>query len=149
MKPEETVDYNVRLAWKAIAKMYNEQAAKQNNTMAEGFVLLNIDSVKGTPSTSLGPKMAMEPHSLSRTLKNMEGKGLIYRKSNPADGRSVLICLTDEGAEKRKQSKEAVIQFNNTIREKIPPRKLAAFFEVTNTVNKLISENKIYREQKV
>ncbi len=149
MKPEETIDYNVRLAWKAIAKMYNEQAARQNNTMAEGFVLLSIDSTEGTPSTSLGPKMAMEPHSLSRTLKNMEGKGLIYRKSNPADGRSVLICLTEEGAEKRKLSREAVLQFNTVMREKIPPRKLAAFFEVTEMVNKLISENKIYTEQEV
>lgn len=149
MKPEETIDYNIRLAWKAISKMYNEKASEQNNTMAEGFVLLSIDPTEGTPSTSLGPKMAMEPHSLSRTLKNMENKGLITRKANPADGRSVLICLTDEGAKKRVQSRDAVIQFNTVVREKIPARKLAAFIEVTQMVNKLISENKIYTEQQV
>ena len=45
--------------------------------MATGFALLSIDPEKGTPSTSLGPKMGMEATSLSRTLKTMEEKGLI------------------------------------------------------------------------
>ena len=39
-----------------------------------------IDPKKGTPSTSLGPKMGMEATSLSRTLKTMEIKNLITRK---------------------------------------------------------------------
>ena len=68
--------------------MYNEEASKYGATMAIAFTLLNIDK-DGTPSTALGPKMGMEATSLSRTLKNMEEKGLIIRKPNPNDGRSV------------------------------------------------------------
>ena len=81
--------------------MYNEEAAKYGATMATGFVLLSIDKEKGTPSTTLGPKMGMEATSLTRTLKSMEEKGLIYRKPNPEDGRGVLIFLTEFGKEKR------------------------------------------------
>src|SRR5699024_4680000 len=88
---EKTIDYILRAIWMNISKMYNEEAGKKGSTMATGFALINIDPENGTPSTSLGPKMGMETTSLSRTLKSMENKGLIERKPNPEDGRSVLI----------------------------------------------------------
>ena len=89
----------------AVSKMYNEEAGKMDSTMATGFALISIDPDEDTPSTSLGPKMGMEATSLSRTLKNMEERGLIERKPNPADGRSVLIHLTPFGKEMREFSK--------------------------------------------
>ena len=63
-----------------IAKMYNEEASKYDSTMAVAFLLLQIDKEKGTTSTALGPKMGMEPTSLSRLLKRMETNGLMYRE---------------------------------------------------------------------
>ena len=94
-KKDITIDHALRATWQAITKMYNEQAAQLDSTMATGFALLSIDPEEGTPSTALGPKMGMEATSLSRTLKSMEERGLIERKPNPADGRGVLIFLTD------------------------------------------------------
>ena len=69
---ELTIDHLLRSTWMAVAKMYNEEASKKNSSMAVGFALLSIDPLKGTPSTSLGPKMGMEATSLSRTIKSME-----------------------------------------------------------------------------
>lgn len=146
MKPEETIDFHIKKTWQGIAKMYNEEAAKYGATMATGYVLLNIDVEHGTPSTSLGPKMGMEATSLSRILKSMEEKGLICRRPNPADGRSVLICLTDFGKEKRKDARRAVVKFNEAVFAKIPEQKLTNFFEVIDTINELISNRKIYSE---
>ncbi|MEQ9262284.1 MAG: MarR family transcriptional regulator [Owenweeksia sp.] len=124
--------------------MYNELAAGYGTTMATGYVLLNVDMEEGTPSTSLGPKMGMEATSLSRILKTMEEKDLIYRQRNPADGRSVLIFLTAFGKEKREDAKKAVIEFNRAIFSNIPEQKLDIFFEVIKKVNELISNRKIY-----
>ena len=59
--------------------------------MSVGMVLLNIDKENGTPSTQLGPKMGMEPTSLSRTIKNMQDVGLIIRKADDRDGRNLLF----------------------------------------------------------
>ena len=92
---DKTIDYILRATWQAVSRMYNEEASKYGATMATGFVLLSIDKEKGTPSTTLGPKMGMEASSLTRTLKSMEDKGLIIRKKNPLDGRGVIIYLTD------------------------------------------------------
>lgn len=77
---EKTIDYILRTTWLAVNKMYNEEASQFGTTMSTGFALLSIDPEKGTPSTSLGPKMGMEATSLSRTLKTMEEKGLIIRQ---------------------------------------------------------------------
>jgi len=88
---DKTIDYLLRTTWLAVNKMYKEEAAKFDTTMATGFTLVSIDPENGTPSTSLGPIMGMEATSLSRILKKMEALGLIERKPNPEDGRGVLI----------------------------------------------------------
>lgn len=139
-----TIDYALRATWQAVARMYNEEAKNFETTMAVGFTLLSIDPKTGTPSTALGPKMGMEATSLSRILKSMEEKGLIKRKPNPNDGRGVLIHLTDFGLEKRVDSKNVVLRFNEVVRENIADEKLKAFFEVTTTINKLIADKEIY-----
>ena len=115
--------------------MYNREASKFNSTMAKGFALLNIEA-KGTPSSSLGPKLGMESTSLSRLLKSMEEKKLIYRIANPEDGRSVLIFLTKFGKEKRDDSRTVVLNFNKIIEKQLSDVQLKHFFEVTDCVMK-------------
>ena len=142
----KTIDYVLRATWQAISRMYNEEAVKYGATMATGFALLSIDKEKGTPSTALGPKMGIEPTSLTRTLKSMEEKGLIIKKKNPNDGRGVLIYLTDYGKEKRALSKSTVIQFNESIKKHISDEKWENFIEVAETINKLIQDKEIFNQ---
>lgn len=143
---EKTIDYVLRATWISIAKMYNEEASKEGSTMATGFALLSIDPEEGTPSTSLGPKMGMEATSLSRTLKTMEEKGLIIRRKNPVDGRSVLIYLTDYGKEMRDYSKKVVLTFDEAVKREIPEDDLNTFTEVAYKIMELIASKKIYNE---
>lgn len=144
---DKTIDYILRATWQAVARMYNEEASKYGATMATGFALLSIDREEGTPSTTLGPRMGMEATSLTRTLKSMEDKGLITRRPNPNDGRGVLIYLTDFGKEKRELSKNTVLKFNDIIKESISEEKLKHFMEVSEIINELISEKKIFPEK--
>tara|TARA_R110002012_G_scaffold319389_3_gene539799 strand:- start:4754 stop:5209 length:456 start_codon:yes stop_codon:yes gene_type:complete len=144
---DKTIDYIFRTTWLAINKMYNEEAAKFETSMSTGFALLSIDPEKGTASTSLGPKMGMEATSLSRTLKIMEEKGLIERKPNPEDGRGVIIHLTEFGREKRAYSKEKVLTFNEAIRKNVSAEKLESFYEVSDVINNMISNKKIYNQK--
>jgi MarR family transcriptional regulator, organic hydroperoxide resistance regulator len=147
MEKEKTIDHALRATWQAVSKIYNEQAAKHKSTMAVAMVLLNIDFEQGTPSTALGPSMGMEATSLSRILKNMEDKGLIYREKNPEDGRSVFIKLTEFGKEKREISKLSVFRFNQTIKNNISEDKINHFFEVTDLINQLINQKAIFNNE--
>lgn len=143
---EKTIDYVLRATWMAVSKMYNEEAGKAGSTMATGFALLSIDPETGTPSTSLGPKMGMEATSLSRILKSMEEKGLIIRKKNPKDGRSVLLHLTEFGKEMREYSKGVVLRFDEAVKEAVPEEDLKTFISVANTIMELIGNKKIYNK---
>jgi DNA-binding MarR family transcriptional regulator len=140
-----TIDALYRAAWQAIAKMYNEEAAKYDTSMATGLALLSIDPVHGTPSTAIAPKMGMEATSLSRTLKTLENKGLIVREPNPDDGRSVLLKLTTAGLDKRDLSKSFVVKFNEQVTQNIDAKKLEAFREVSESIIELIQSKNIYK----
>lgn len=143
---EKTIDHALRATWQGVAKLYNEEALKYGATMAVAFALLNIDK-EGTPSTALGPRMGIEPTSLSRTLKSMEAKGLIIRERNPKDGRSVLVFLTEYGKEMRDISKEKVIAFNEAINEQIDPEKIQHYHEVTDKILELIQQRNIFNNK--
>ncbi len=143
-----TIDQYLRSTWLTVQKMYNEQASKFNSTMVMGFTLLSIDPKSGTPSTSLGPKMGIEPTSLSRTLKNLEERGLIIRKPNPEDGRSVLIILTDEGLQMRNVSKEVVLKFYEVIQQKISQEEMNVFFNVLQKINAIASDKRTFDKKK-
>jgi DNA-binding MarR family transcriptional regulator len=143
---DKTIDYILRTTWLTVSKMYNEEALKFDSTMATGLTLLSIDQEKGTPSTALGPIMGMEATSLSRILKTMEKRGLIERRANPDDGRSVLIHLTDFGREKRRYSKEKVLTFNEAIKNNVSEEKLKNFYEVAELINEMVSNKKIYNK---
>jgi len=147
MDKADSIDHALRATWLAVAKTYNEQASKHAITMAVAMALLYIDYENGTQSTSLGPSMGIEATSLSRILKNMEERGFIYRERNKEDGRSVLIKLTKLGIEKRDFSKTKVSQFNKTVRENISKEKIKHFFEVTETVNRLINQKAIFKNE--
>ena len=139
MNKEQLFEFHVRNNWFKISRYYNQMAAKYNMSFSWGFILLNVEK-EGTPSTSLGPKMGMEPTSLSRTLKNMEEKGLIYRESDKIDKRKSLVFLTDDGVEKRKIAKQVVLEFNEELYKKLPKTKVKAFFEVMVKVDEYLND---------
>lgn len=147
MKAKETVDFNIKTAWHAIFRMYNNEASKHDITTSMGYVLINIDEHMGTPATKIGPMIGMEVHSLSRMIKSMEERGFIERRSDKDDGRVARIFLTDLGVQKRDISKKTIKKFNHAVQEIVPQEKLDTFFEVINNINNLIEENHIFRDQ--
>lgn len=149
MKREETIDYHLKAAWHAIARMYNQQAMNYNGTMSIGYALLNIPSEEGAPAMKIGPLMGLEPRSLTRLLNSMEEKKLIYREVDKNDKRSVKVYLTKEGKKMKEKSRETVLRFNEAVREEVPADKLEVFFEVVQTINQIIEKNNIYEKATV
>jgi DNA-binding MarR family transcriptional regulator len=143
IKAKDTVCYNIKFAWHAISRMYNEKAENYGGTSSIGFVLLNIDSEKGTPSTQIGPKLGMEATSLSRMLKTLEEKKLIYRVPQENDKRVVKIFLTEEGKKKKAIAKKVVKDFNLKVFEKVSPEKLKIFYEVIDAIIKTVEEEEL------
>ncbi len=145
MNKEQLFEFHIRNNWFKISRYYNQIAAEHKMSFSWGFILLNVER-EGTPSTSLGPKMGMEPTSLSRTLKNMEDKGLIYRKQDDFDKRKSLVYLTDEGVESRRVARNVVLKFNEQLYKQLPKTKVRAFFDVMERLDGIL--NGLLEEQK-
>jgi len=139
MNKEELFDFHIRNNWFKTSRYYNQIGKTYDMSFSWGFIFLNIEK-EGTPSTSLGPKMGMEPTSLSRTLKNMEDRGYIVRKSDNIDKRKSLVYLTDKGIDARKQAKEIVLNFNDKLYKSIPKTKVKSFFETMTKIDNILTE---------
>ncbi len=146
MKKEQTIDYNIKAAWHAIMRMYNQYGSDFDITASTGFVLLNIDSEEGTPATKIAPALGMEARSLTRMLKSLEEKGWVYRQQDPQDGRSIRIFLTDIGKEKRELSRRAVREFNFQVAKKIPEKEMIIFFKVLSEISNTIDSNIVFEK---
>ena len=138
----ENVDLMLKSVWLAVSKMYSEQASLHNSTAVQALTLLKIDPKEGTRSTNLGPKMAIEPTSLTRIIKLLEDNGYIYKEKTTTDKREVIIKLTDKGLKSRNLSKEVVVNFNQKVVERIDPEKFQIFKEVMSEVMKIANEMK-------
>ncbi len=112
--------------------------------MSIGFALLNIHTEEGTPATKIAPLMGLEARSLTRLLKSMEEKGLIYRETDKNDKRSVRIRLTKEGKKNKEKARNTVLRFNEVVRGQISNEQLDVFFSVLSTINQIIERNSIY-----
>jgi DNA-binding MarR family transcriptional regulator len=144
MKQKKTVCSSIKTSWHAIARLYNEQAAKHGLTASIGYVLLNLDIEHGTPATKIGPLIGTESRSLTRLLKSLEENGLIYKAQDQKDKRLIKIFLTEKGIAKREIARQVVKKFNNLLHELIPQEKLKAFFEVMDKINEVIEQKNIY-----
>ena len=133
------IDGRIRHAWHRIYRLYNQRANAHGLTISTGFILMHIDK-EGTPSTTLGPSMGMEPTSLSRTLRSMEDQGWIKRLISDVDKRKVLIFLTPEGLLKRNLVRDFLLEFNGKLIEKIQKKDLAGFFNTMNILDHFIDE---------
>lgn len=142
MAKKETTCSRIKQSWLAISRMYNNEAVKHELTTTTGFILLNIDSKEGTPSTQIGPLLGMEATSLTRTMNQLEERGIVKRKKDKSDARIVRMVLTEKGKKKKEVSKKTVKDFNKVIAEKYSIEELSKFHEMLEDITSIAIETK-------
>ena len=125
----------IRSSWIEIFKFYNEQTSKEIGTLSTAFVLMTINEKFGTQVTKIAPRMGMEPNSLSRLLKSLEEKELVFK-------RKVYICLTENGLKLRNIAAERLFSLEKSIKDKISTTDLSAFYKVTDAISDVIEIEK-------
>ncbi|WP_411273661.1 MarR family winged helix-turn-helix transcriptional regulator [Daejeonella sp.] len=141
MKPEETVDYFLKIVWQTVANKYNQIAAEYGITQALGYMLINIHE-EGTTVSQIAVLSGVKSTSLSRMLNNMQELGLIYRETDTADKRSVKIFLTPFGVEKRQIAKDVVRKFNEFLNSHISDKERLQLIKSLNKINQLTFDYK-------
>jgi DNA-binding MarR family transcriptional regulator len=132
----------IRSSWIEIFKFYNEQNSKEIGTLSTAFVLMTINEKFGTQVTKIAPRMGMEPNSLSRLLKSLEKKELIFKRKDTKDKRKVYICLTENGLKLRNIAAERLFHLEKSIKDKISTTDLSAFYKVNDAISDVIEIEK-------
>lgn len=141
MKLTETIDFHIKGTWHSLTKMYNRIASQHDTSQTVAYILVHVDK-DGTPATIIAQRLGMEATSLSRVIKNMEERKLIFKEVDGKDKRVMKILLTEEGVKKRKLVKKILIDFNKKVLNTIPKKDLKVFFKVISTINELANGEK-------
>lgn len=141
MEKKKTLCYHVKASWHTIARMYNSYALEYGSTISVAYVLLNLDTEIGVPSTQIAPSLGMEARSLTRVLKTLEEKKWIVKQTDKNDKRQVNIFLTEEGKLQKKEAKKIVKSFNELIHQEVSDEEIQTFLKVLTTINKIAENN--------
>ena len=67
--------------------------------------------------------------TISKTIKQLEDKGIIEHEVNPENRRQNKISLTEKGSEIAEKVKYTEINWEKKVIEEIPPEELGNFFD--------------------
>jgi DNA-binding MarR family transcriptional regulator len=80
-----------------IGQLVRRLRAEHRFSLSQGAVLGRLDR-EGTMSIGdLAVAERVRPQSMTQTVSDLEGEGLIERRADPGDGRRTLVALTDQG----------------------------------------------------
>ena len=97
MKVQDCIFFNIAKANQAAMRFWSKHIARLNLTAVQGMTLGFLYEEDGVTSRSLGDRTVLDSATLTGVLDRLEALGLIERRPNPADGRAILVLLTDEG----------------------------------------------------
>ncbi|WP_218024355.1 MarR family winged helix-turn-helix transcriptional regulator [Nocardia lijiangensis] len=78
-------------------------------------VLLELDAPQRLRMSDLGERVVLSRTRVSRLVTELETQGLVRRESNPDDGRSAFVSITDTG---RQRLREAAPHYLSGIEER-------------------------------
>jgi DNA-binding MarR family transcriptional regulator len=80
-----------------LGQLLRRLRAEHRFSLSQGAVLGRLDR-EGTKSIGdLALAERVRPQSMTQTISDLESDGLIARRADPADGRRILVELTDQG----------------------------------------------------
>lgn len=80
-----------------IARRLRQAHAAGDLTLSEVSVLSRLDREGPAAPGLLAESERVRPQAMGTTLAGLEDRGLVYRTPDPADGRRVVMDLTDAG----------------------------------------------------
>ncbi len=81
----------------AVGRLLQHAVAGTGVSADEWAVLSVIGVLRSASPTDLADQLRVPPTSISRHVARLADAGLVQRAPNPADGRSYLLELTDDG----------------------------------------------------
>ncbi len=105
-----------------ISRMYNSRCLEHGVTAAQTFVIFDVMEHGGTSVKDIASRIQLDSPGVTGLIDRLVKEGLVERKEDPEDRRSLRINLTQKGRELA-ESKLAPMarDFNQYIRSIVQP----------------------------
>lgn len=90
--------WNVRAAARRISQFLETRLQAANLSFAQFGLMAEIAAASDDSISALAGRMGLDQSTLSRTLRKLEGEGLVEIAVAEADQRRTLVWLTEKGA---------------------------------------------------
>lgn len=104
---------------------------------AEGHVLTYLRSYAPSPIGDLVRVFGLKQSTLTSMLDRLQQSGFVRRETNPADRRSFLVQLSEEGRELADRLNGCLLALEDEIRQYLKPRDLEGFRAVMSAVEEV------------
>ena len=128
--PENYVCFKLNKVRRKIHRYYESKLSPFKITPVQFYVLSALWDKDEIKFKDLARRLDMDGSTLTGTLDRLEKRGLIKRKHDPDDRRSVLVCLTSESKEIRPQMIEIAQDLDQEFRDKVPDEEFQMLLKV-------------------
>ena len=97
MKPEDCIFFQLAKASQLGSRFLNQKVSEMNITPVQAMVLGFLNEEDGITASELGKRTELDSATMTGIVDRLEAAGLVERRGNPADRRSIEIHLTERG----------------------------------------------------
>ena len=105
-----------------ISRMYNSRCLKHGITAAQTFVMFDVMEHGGTSVKDIASRIQLDSPGVTGLIDRLVKEGLVERKEDPDDRRSLRINLTRKGQDlAESELAPMALEFNQYIRSIVQP----------------------------
>ena len=93
----EEVAAALRVSIGLLLRRLRQVPVKGELTLPESAALTRLDRGGPTTASALAKREQISPQSVGATLSALEARGLVERRSDPGDGRRIVLSVSDAG----------------------------------------------------
>ncbi|MTD16981.1 MarR family transcriptional regulator [Nakamurella sp. YIM 132087] len=93
----------LRLSIHRLTRRLRQQQPESEMTLTQLSALAIVWREGPLTAGDLAAREQVRPPSITRVVDGLEAAGMVFRKANPADGRQVLVEITEQGASRMEE----------------------------------------------
>ena len=122
---------NIDIALRRVTSLYERETEALGLTVVEWYILRALYEQDGQMPSQLARIVGRPPTSFTPSLDKIEKAGLIERRQNPTDRRSIKIFLTAKGKALRDEVVEGADRIDNKLRQEFSDKNWQIYERVT------------------
>ena len=134
MKADECIFFQLAKAGQLGSRFWGHKVSDLNVTPVQAMVLRFLYDQDQITSIDLGKKTELDSATLTGVIDRLENAGLIDRKDNPHDRRSIQIFLTEKGKITGKEVARRMEEANADFLKTFTPREAGELRRLINTL---------------